>query len=179
MKLGYKLGAIASSLALVAGLGMALAAPAMADDDINMCLYLPNVGNPPAPGIECAFTAAANGDDIEMNSLTNGGSPFNAPDSGTHQISLYNSQSDPGGPYCMKLDLANDLIVDDQCQGLETEEWTTTATTEEIGTKTVTVYEYANEYYNNLCLNAPTNGKLDAVPCSGNRNQLWYETDIN
>jgi hypothetical protein len=178
MQLRFRLAAIVSALALVAGLGFAFAEPALAADGINMCLYLPDV-SPPEPGIMCAFTYPRNGEKIELNSMGDGGSPFDAPTSGKHQISLYDSGSDPGGPFCMKVDLDGYDIVVDKCQGLATEEWITTATTEKIGPKKVTVYIYQSDYNSHLCLNALKDGYLDAKSCNHSRYQLWYETVIN
>jgi hypothetical protein len=165
MQLRIKLAAIASAMGLAVGLGVAFAGPAAATNGIKVCVYKPAVGT-----IVCALTVNQHLAPVTIG-VYPGGSPFNAPTSGTGQISLY--QSSPAT--CMELH-TNNLIVVDSCQGRASERWSVIVGSVKIGSKTLQAYFYQSIYNPSLCLTSPpADGQLSAATCNfKNLNQEWF-----
>jgi hypothetical protein len=170
MRMRLKLGAAASALTLAAGLGVVFAGPALATDDIQMCFL-----TPPSNGaiIVCA-TSFPDVDATVNSGAYPGGAYWNAPTSGTHQIS-YDPSSDP--QLCMEVNAsADDDIRLDDCLARDSEEWSVTTGSITIGSNTLASYRYKSSYGSNLCLTAPsTIGTLYASTCkSGDAYQTWF-----
>jgi hypothetical protein len=161
MKLRWKLGAIASVLALATSFGVALAGPAAAAANGNMmcagsssnrCAHA-NSGEAPPP----VFSEAVS-------------STWNSPRSGEGEITLHAISP----AQCMELH-NDDLIVWTECTSkvIASQEWFVN-----VGTRDGSpVYFYQSAYDTSLCLNAPPIGsQLDATSCGDftNQNQAWF-----
>jgi hypothetical protein len=168
MQLGLKLGVIASSLALAGGLGIAFAGSAAAADEIKMCSY-------DQRNIVCSTALERSGAPVEIGGYPGGGAPWNAPTSGTHEISYWDSKP----KLCMKLDLADGRIVHlEACAGKASEEWTAIETYVTIGSHTLTAYYYMNSYKPALCLSPPKeSGDVIGATCNfgnGGIKERWF-----
>jgi hypothetical protein len=151
MKLRFKLGAVASALALAASLGVAFAGPAAAASDVRLCVSQGKSG----PAINCAVDV---GEGLNvMGAPENGtsGSAWNAPTSGKGEIVISG-----GTNYCMELNASKkDKIYLEPCKHKASEEWDVVVGATVFGNQTVTAYVYQNVYKKKLCLTGPATAK--------------------
>ena len=161
MRMKFKLAAITSATMLAGTIGVLIATPALANDNIYMCNF-------DSKSVELCMYAHGSGPSIGMDQYKNGVSAveLNAPTSGKGQISL------DGTSTCLEVG-SSDSIVVATCAGKSAEEWTATETPDKG------LYKYKNAS-DNLCLN---DKYYDSVPnvaaCSSgasNANEDWSVT---
>jgi hypothetical protein len=166
MQLKFKLGAIASALALVGtGLGVASAEPAAAKDAQTLCVVSTNHGD-----ILCAFNFEGKGDAVPV--VGPPGGYWNAPDEYVGgQISSTLPPPAGGKHLCLQLFPSDRrFILMEPCKGKELEEWTA----EYTGTKGALIYINESD---SLCLNVYPYGEaphLTGAKCNSGRNQEFY-----
>jgi hypothetical protein len=168
MQLRFKLAAIASSLALTGGLGVAFAGSAAATNEIKMCSFDQRT-------IVCSTATERSNAPVEIGGYPGGGAPWDAPTSGKHQISYWDSHP----TLCMELDASrHDTVFLESCKGKAAEEWTAVKTHVTIGSKKLTAYYYKNGYKSSLCLSPPAgSGDVIGAKCnfgSGGVKQRWF-----
>jgi hypothetical protein len=154
MQLRFRLCAIGSALALAAGLGFAFAGPALATDNVQLCFLNPasNGG-----GVYCALGLDMDNSPVSAGA-ENGGSYWDVPTSGTHQISL--AADDP--KVCMEVNASqSDDIRTNPCDALDSEEWSVITSDVTIGSNTYTSYYFESQYGSDLCLTAAPSDQYD------------------
>jgi hypothetical protein len=176
MKLKLKLITIASATALVAGVGVTFATPALANNEVFMCVE-PYPGA--SGGIGCAFDGEPNAplspvfmDPSNLITL------WNAPTTGGKygQISYYRDGGSGPSSRCMEVDAGikvgeSDGIRLAPCDGKPSEEWLPVQGTDSEG---YTYWEYISQYDTNLCLNSnPYANQTSAAPCNDGTNEQW------
>jgi hypothetical protein len=174
VQLRSKLTAVASTLALaagLAGLGVATAGPAAAYDDTRLCAYWPHSGD-----IYCAIEGPDVRSPVTMG-YGGGGSSWNSPNAGyTGEISLTDSNGLPDGPWCWLYNSGE--VKQYTCKGRPSEEWTVTKRSEKVGNKTWVSYTYQNLYAPAYCATAPSKftGPILLEPCdSSDYNQNFFQ----
>jgi hypothetical protein len=168
VQLRFKLAAIASSLALAGGLGIAFAGSAAATSEIKLCSFDQRT-------IVCSTANERSGAPVEIGGYPGGGAPWDAATSGTHQITYWDSKPS----LCMELDAtSHNTVYLRSCAGKASEEWTAITTHVTIGSRKLTAYYYRNSYKHSLCLSPPAgSGDVIGAKCnfgSGGVKQRWF-----
>jgi hypothetical protein len=169
VQLRLKLGAIASAIAILAGLAVAFAVPASAKDDVKLCVTYGSTGS----SVYCVLEAVSEGGNPPLGE-GGGGASWDAPSTGEGQISY-----DGSPKYCMEINgNQSDVIREEPCAGKPSEEWEVIGSTTVFGTKTVPAYIYQSVLNSKLCLSAPASfvGNLYALTCNfKDQTQNWMQ----
>jgi hypothetical protein len=167
MNLKSRAGAVAAGLALAVGAGVTYAAPALATNEIQMCLFVQGTTT-------CAVALPQSGADVGIGGYPVGGSPWDAPTANTGQISYW----DVSPQICWEVDAsAGNIIHLASCAGKVSEEWTPIKTSVTVGTSKQTAYYYESDYDPSRCLSMPASltGTVVTATCNfGNdAKQRW------
>jgi hypothetical protein len=168
MQLRYKIGALASALALAAGVSIAFAGPAAADtDEVVMSLPL-------GDGYNAAYTGFFQYADVIGDSTATIVWDDPTTDGSTGEIAAWSDTT-----YCMEVDGATYELRLDYCKyKYASEEWTPVDVGIVLGGKTVTAYYYISDWDSALCLEGPKvdDDFLRVADCNfnGDGSQEWW-----
>jgi hypothetical protein len=158
----FKLAAIASAIALGAGLGIAFAGPAAAATNEHICVVYTKVPSQEA----CAIAYPAIHGPVNMDYDIQASPPWDTP-------SVFGEISVPNYNLCMQFHTNNTIWLN-TCTGVSSEEWTAQAG----AAKGTTIWFSA--YNTSYCLNANPSAKtVNVAKCStarNNVNQEWHQT---
>lgn len=175
MQLRYKLAAIVSGMAMVAGPAVVFAGPASASDGVRLCISSGSTGGT----TNCAINSG-NGLTVTVSPESGtSGSAWNAPNGGTGEISVAGGGT-PGS--CMEVNAsASNEIRTATCAGKASEKWNVTVGDTVFGGKTFTAYVYQSVYNTKLCLQGPATLSAKSVilyakPCKfTSQTQNWMQ----